>query len=134
MAELNGQAVDVPILATGVSLTPVETRPPPPPPDPVLTRHNVANRVLWGYLILLGAVIATPIALMFIKGTNVDNAASITIALSGALSGLVGVLGYVIGFYFKGEEQRAQAVTPRTAAPKRSRSSIKTESTKVQMP
>jgi hypothetical protein len=80
-----------------------------PPPDPTLTRHNVANRVLWGYLVLLGAVVATPIALLLIKGTSVDDASKITIALSSTLSGLAGVLGYVMGFYFKGEEQKGQA-------------------------
>jgi len=107
MAELSGDH-EASILTSGVSLKPTATRH-LPPPDPVLTRHKVASRILWGYLILLGTVIATPIALLLIKGTTVDNASKITIALSGALSGLVGVLGYVIGFYFKGEEQKVQA-------------------------
>jgi hypothetical protein len=149
MAELDSQVVavrtgrgreaqqDASPLTSGVSLKPTATRH-PPPPDPVWTRHNVANRILWGYLILLGAVIATPIALMLIKGTNVDNAASITVALSGALSGLVGVLGYVIGFYFKGEEQKSQAAvagaTSRMATSNRSRPNATTGSKKIRVP
>jgi hypothetical protein len=129
VADMNGQLAiagtnreqeahhDPSVLTSGVSLTPTATRH-PPPPDPIFTRHAVASRILWGYLLFLGVVIATPIVLMLIKGTTVDDASKITIALSGALSGLVGVLGYVIGFYFKGEEQKAQAVAE-SATPRR---------------
>jgi hypothetical protein len=108
-------------MRSAVRLVPDETR--RPPPDPALTRHNVANKVPWGYLILVGIVVTAPIALMLLKGMDVDDATKITIALSSTLSGLAGVLGYVMGFYFKGEEQkeRAAAAKTRSVTPTRRR-------------
>lgn len=103
-------------VAEALNLRPDEVRE-PPPPDPSQTRHNVALIVLWGYLALLTVAVLTPLLLLTFRGTTVDDATRVLVALTGSLSGLVGILGYVIGYYFKGEDIKKAAQTQAAESP-----------------
>lgn len=77
-----------------------------PPPDPDQTRHEVTSIVVRWYLGLLSVVIMTPVYLLVFKGLSADDAQKVVVALSSALTGLAGLLGLVIAFYFKEREAR----------------------------
>ncbi len=79
------------------------------PVPPSWTRHGLAWTVLGGYLVLLAATIGTAIALVF-SSHPINDVQQVVVTLSGALSALAGILGFVIGFYFKTEESAAKAV------------------------
>lgn len=72
------------------------------------TRHRLAWTVLFGYLILLAAVIGTAIVLAFLS-RPISEVQQIVVTLGGALSALAGILGFVVGYYFKTEEAAAKA-------------------------
>lgn len=72
------------------------------------TRHRLAWTVLFGYLILLAAIIGTAIALAF-SSRPVSDVQQIVVTLGGTLSALAGILGFVVGYYFKTEESAAKA-------------------------
>jgi len=72
------------------------------------TRHRLAWTVLFGYLILLAAVIGSAIILAFLS-RPIGDVQQIVVTLGGALSALAGILGFVVGYYFKTEESVAKA-------------------------
>lgn len=98
-------------------------RVPEAPPDPGLTRHQVTNTVVTWYLILLSAVIATPIYLLIAKGITADDAQKIVVGLSSALTGLAGTLGLVIAFYFKDSERASETLPATRSTPRQTRKS-----------
>jgi len=76
----------------------------PPDTAPVAkekTRSSLAWVVLVGYLALLAVNVGGPLVLLSISDINASGAKDLILAISGALSGLVGVLGFVVGYYFK---------------------------------
>jgi hypothetical protein len=79
-----------------------------PPIPQSWTRHRLAWTVLFGYLILLAAIVGTAIALAFLS-RPVRDVQQIVVTLGGALSALAGILGFVVGYYFKAEESAAKA-------------------------
>ncbi|BEP15655.1 hypothetical protein acdb102_39660 [Acidothermaceae bacterium B102] len=97
------------ILSEGVDLTKFERVPPPVE----ATRHNVTVILLWGYLGLLAAVVVSPLVLLLTKDASADDAAKLAIALSSCLSGLAGVLGLTLAFYFKSDASRPIAAPSR---------------------
>lgn len=72
------------------------------------TRHRLAWTVLFGYLVLLAATVGTAIALAF-TSRPVSEVQQVVVTLTGALSALAGILGFVVGYYFKTEESAAKA-------------------------
>lgn len=72
-----------------------------PPPDPAATRHEVTRLIVRWYLTLLSIVILAPVYLLLFKGASADDAQKIVVSLSSALTGLAGVLGLAMAFYFK---------------------------------
>jgi hypothetical protein len=79
-----------------------------PPSHSAKTRRELAWAVVIGYLVLLAIVIAMPVVFLFAKNPPVDDVQKIIGALSGTLSGLAGILGFVVGYYFKAEESSHQ--------------------------
>jgi hypothetical protein len=108
MATVN-QPVSVATGSRGnVAVKSVDLRPfrvPPPPPDPATTRHTVTSIVVRWYLALLSIVILTPVFLLIFKGQSADDAQKVVVSLSSALTGLAGILGLVVAFYFKDVEK-----------------------------
>jgi hypothetical protein len=78
------------------------------------TRHRLAWTVLFGYLVLLAAIIGTAIALAF-SSRPVSEVQQIVVTLGGTLSALAGILGFVVGYYFKTEESAARSAPPEAA-------------------
>ena len=81
-----------------------------------LSRHRIALWFIFGYLSLLTITFAVP-TLVFLLARP---AAPLTVvdfkdllqAYSGALTGLTGILGFVVGYYFKGEERESTKTGP----------------------
>jgi hypothetical protein len=79
-------------------------------------RREIAKPLVFAYLVLLALSILVPVALLWLPHVSVDeftNARDLMLAMSGALSGLVGILGFVMGYYFKALERSTDA----TASP-----------------
>jgi len=72
-----------------------------------LSRHHLASQFTLGYLILLGVTFIVPTIVLLAKIAAPMTVADLLQAYSGALTGLTGILGFVVGYYFKGEEQRS---------------------------
>lgn len=74
-----------------------------------LSRHRIAIWFIWGYLILLTLTFVTPTVLYLLSrpsgALSIVDLKDLLQAFSGGLSGLTGILGFVVGYYFKGEEQ-----------------------------
>lgn len=81
-------------------------------------RQTIAHRLVRAYVILLGLSIVIPTALIWIphaKDTfSLPDTRDLILAMSGALSGLVGILGFVMGYYFKDLDKSPGATAPRT--------------------
>jgi len=77
-----------------------------------LSRHRIALWFIWGYLLLLTFAFAAPTIIYFMSkpsGTlTIEDLKDLLQAFSGALAGLTGILGFVVGYYFKGEENVEQ--------------------------
>lgn len=65
------------------------------------TRRSLAWAVLIGYLCLLAINVGGPLVLFATSSVDASDAKDLILAISGALSGLVGVLGFIVGYYFK---------------------------------
>jgi hypothetical protein len=81
-------------------------------------RQTIAHRLVRAYVVLLALSIVIPTALIWIphaKNTfSVPDARDLILAMSGALSGLVGILGFVMGYYFKALDKSPGRTAPRT--------------------
>lgn len=90
------------------SLTPEQKR----AQDQEDVRKIIARRLVFAYLVLLGLAIFVPI-MLWIPGIHtakfsIGDARDLMLATTGALSGLVGILGFVMGYYFKAAEVAAE--------------------------
>ena len=79
-----------------------------------LSRHRIAQWFIWGYLILLAFTFAGPTVIFVVYRPSsteltVDQLKDLLQAFSSALTGITGILGFVVGYYFKGEERADQA-------------------------
>ena len=73
-------------------------------------RQRIAYIVVIAYVLLVAANIAIPTVLYMqykpdYQSLNIDNVKDLMLAISSILSGLVGILGFVVGYYFKSIEQ-----------------------------
>lgn len=76
-------------------------------------RRKIAFSFILVYLTLLAANIVIPLLLLINHIVNLDQMKDLVLSVSAALGNIVGILGVVIGFYFKAAEiedsERAQA-------------------------
>lgn len=70
------------------------------------TRSYLARVVVIGYLTLLAVNVIGPLVLVSTGKVTVGDMKDTTLVISTALSGLIGVLGFVVGYYFKSEEDK----------------------------
>jgi hypothetical protein len=78
-------------------------------------RREIAKPLVFAYLGLLALSILVPVALLWLPHVSVGeftNARDLMLAMSGALSGLVGILGFVMGYYFKALERSTYTTAP----------------------
>lgn len=94
-------------------------------PDPAVTRHEVTRLIVRWYLALLSIVILAPVYLLLFRDASADDAQKIVVSLSSALTGLAGVLGLAMAFYFKDNQPPAGRVR---ATSRRRSSSIRGDS------
>jgi hypothetical protein len=81
-------------------------------------RWTIARRLVLAYVLLLTFSLATPIVLLWAPrantGFSVSDARDLMLAMSGTLSGLVGILGFVMGYYFKELDQASGTAAARS--------------------
>jgi hypothetical protein len=77
-------------------------------------RRTIAFALISVYLVLLVANIAVPIVLYLNShpktSMSLADLKDMTLVMSAALANLVGILGFVVGFYFKAMEEKAPGV------------------------
>lgn len=82
----------------------------PPEAKKEEARRRIAYIVVIAYVVLVVANITIP-TILYMKykadnqPLNIENVKDLMIAISSILSGLVGILGFVVGYYFKAVEQ-----------------------------
>lgn len=78
------------------------------------SRSIIAYIVVLGYLFLILANIFVPVTLFFFmqgeepKPMTLDNVRDLMLVISSSLSGFIGILGFVMGYYFKSQEKGQQ--------------------------
>jgi hypothetical protein len=81
-------------------------------------RWTIARRLVLAYVIFLAFSLAIPMVLLWSprvnNGFSVSDARDLMLAMSGTLSGLVGILGFVMGYYFKELDRASEAATARS--------------------
>ncbi len=74
-----------------------------------LSRHRIALWFIFGYLALLTVTFVVPTIVFLVARpatpVTVVDFKDLLQAYSGALTGLTGILGFVVGYYFKAEER-----------------------------
>jgi hypothetical protein len=90
-------------------------------------RQGIAHRLILAYILLLTFSIIIPAASMWIphvgaNGFSVTDARDLMLAMSGTLSGLVGIIGFVMGYYFKSLDTTGTAQGTERQTPKKRRS------------
>jgi hypothetical protein len=74
-------------------------------------RRSIAQRLVWAYVVLLAFSVVIPTALIWIPHvttTAISDSREMMLAMSGTLSGLVGILGFVMGYYFKSLDKSSE--------------------------
>lgn len=78
-------------------------------------RWTIARRLVLAYVALLAFSLFVPMALLWTprvsNGFSVSDARDLMLAMSGTLSGLVGILGFVMGYYFKELDNPSEAAS-----------------------
>ena len=72
-------------------------------------RRSIALRLVWAYLGLLFFTISIPV-LLYLSGPSPDSARlsaikELSAPLTAGISSVTGVIGFVLGYYFKSEER-----------------------------
>jgi hypothetical protein len=72
-------------------------------------RRSIALRLVWAYLGLLFLTISIPV-LLYMSGPSPDSARlsaikELSAPLTAGISSVTGVIGFVLGYYFKSEER-----------------------------
>lgn len=84
-------------------------------------RTQIAQRVIKYYLIMTAVNVTLPCLLFFLprpsNGLQLADVRDLILAISAGLASLVGVLGFIVGYYFKSEES-GQPTKPRRSTRK----------------
>ena len=67
-------------------------------------RRWISKGLIAAYLVLLVIVTVTPLVLYFMRGpqtVTADEISDLATGVAAPLTGLVGLLGFVLGFYYK---------------------------------
>lgn len=80
-------------------------------------RWSIARPLIFAYIGLLAFSLVIPLLLLWVPRVSgnsftVSDARDLMLAMSGALSGLVGILGFVMGYYFKTLDERHEPAAP----------------------
>jgi hypothetical protein len=75
------------------------------------TRGDLARIVVLGYLFLLAFNITVPLLFYLRRSTTAGDVKELLLGISSVLAGLVGILGFIVGYYFKSEQQETKKVT-----------------------
>src|SRR5947209_1180025 len=93
------------------TLTPAQTTPATLAEKEADARRSIAQRLVLAYVVLLAFSVVIPTALIWIPHvttTSVTDTRDLMLAMSGTLSGLVGILGFVMGYYFKSLDKSSE--------------------------
>lgn len=74
-------------------------------------RRSIAQHLVLAYVALLAFSVVIPTALIWIPHvttTAISDTRELMLAMSGTLSGLVGILGFVMGYYFKSLDKSSE--------------------------
>lgn len=99
------------------TVTPAPTTPTSLAEKEADARRSIAQRLVLAYIALLAFSVIIPTALIWIPNiaaTSVADARDLMLAMSGTLSGLVGILGFVMGYYFKALDKSSETEAPST--------------------
>lgn len=73
-------------------------------------RRTIASRLVWAYLTLLFLTLVVPVLLYVAAptpaGSQLNAIKDLATPLTAGLSSVTGVVGFVLGYYFKTEERR----------------------------
>jgi hypothetical protein len=76
-------------------------------------RSRIATRVVRFYLVMVIFNVTVPFVLYFLphpdNGFSLSDVRDLILAISSGLSSLVGILGFIVGYYFKAEESATPA-------------------------
>ena len=72
-------------------------------------RRTIALRLVWAYMALLFLTVVIPLVLYWIDPApaNVSVIKDLSGPLTTGISSLTGVIGFVLGYYFKSEDRKA---------------------------
>lgn len=99
------------------TMTPARTTPTSMAEKEADARRSIAHRLVLAYIVLLTFSLIIPTAIMLIPHiaqNSITDARDLMLAMSGTLSGLVGILGFVMGYYFKSLDKSPETEAPST--------------------
>ena len=91
-------------------------------------RRKIAFILVWGYLGILTLTIIAPVVIVKLIGSTnaeIDAVRSLSEGIAPLMTAVVGVLGFVLGYYFKSEEKLPPNISP-SDQPRRRRMSSAT--------
>ena len=72
-------------------------------------RRKIALILVWSYLVIIALAIIAPVIIVKVLGSStadVEAVRTISAVIAPLITAVVGVLGFVLGYYFKSEEKR----------------------------
>jgi hypothetical protein len=88
--------------------------------EDIFARHSYGRLIIWGYLLLLGAIIFVPLIVLLIIGggssgflAGLSAIKDFTTSMFAGLAGLSGLAGLVIGRHFPATREQPKRRSPR---------------------